>query len=312
MDIKLKERWYLIKNNYCIYKHTNLINGKVYIGQTCQLPEKRFGKNGNGYKGCRYFYNAIECYGWNNFKHEILENNLSHEKADILEQQYIKKYKSNNPDYGYNLEGGGTYSKIDATRKNEYEDEIMKYWSYPKKIAQYDLTGNIIKVWKNTKTASDELGISFSSITDCCSGNKKRAGRYVFRYIINNELHVKIDGLFIIGQYSLDGKFIKVWDFVSDIEDELGIKSDYVLDCCNGKRNKVNDFIFNKIYDSKNIPQRINPYKVYNRFDKNENYIDSFYSLNEIKNKLNINPYNISRCVSGKLKSYKGYIWKLE
>ena len=61
-----------LENNYCIYKHTNLINGKVYIGQTCQLPEKRFGKNGNGYKGCRYFYNAIECYGWNNFKHEII------------------------------------------------------------------------------------------------------------------------------------------------------------------------------------------------------------------------------------------------
>lgn len=97
----------------------------------------------------------------------------------------------------------------------------MKYWSYPKKIAQYDLTGNIIKVWKNTKTASDELGIAFSSITDCCSGNRKRAGRYIFRYIINNELYVKIDGLFIIGQYTLDGKFIKVWDFVSDIEDEL-------------------------------------------------------------------------------------------
>ena len=71
-------------------------------------------------------------------------------------------------------------------------------------------------------------------------------------------MRVKIDGLFIIGQYSLDGKFIKVWDFASDIEDELGIKSDYVLDCCNGKRNRVNDFIFNKIYDSKNIPQRIN------------------------------------------------------
>lgn len=75
-------------NNYCIYKHTNLINGKVYIGQTCQSPEKRFGKNGNGYRGCRYFYNAIECYGWDNFEHEILETNLK----DIENELCINPY----------------------------------------------------------------------------------------------------------------------------------------------------------------------------------------------------------------------------
>ena len=28
-------------NNYCIYIHKNKINGKVYIGQTCQNPKKR-------------------------------------------------------------------------------------------------------------------------------------------------------------------------------------------------------------------------------------------------------------------------------
>ena len=100
MVIVLEVWWLKIENKYCIYKHTNLINNKVYIGQTCQLPEKRFGKNGSGYKGCRYFYNAIECYGWDNFKHEILETNLTNEDADTLEQKYIKKYKSNNPNYG--------------------------------------------------------------------------------------------------------------------------------------------------------------------------------------------------------------------
>ena len=35
-------------------------------------------------------------------------------------------------------------------------------------------------------------------------------------------------------------------------------------------------------------------------------------SEQSVSKRLNINPYNISRCVSGKLKSYKGYIWKLE
>jgi hypothetical protein len=37
-------------NTYLIYKHTNIINNKVYIGQTCQVnnPEIRW-RNGNGY-----------------------------------------------------------------------------------------------------------------------------------------------------------------------------------------------------------------------------------------------------------------------
>lgn len=276
------------------------------------MPEKRFGKNGNGYKGCRYFYRAIQCYGWNNFKHEILETNLTHDEADELEQTYIRKYKSNDFYWGYNLEGGGRYSKINVTRKSECEDEIMEYWSYPKKIAQYDLTGNIIKVWKNTKSASESLHITYSRIVDCCCGKTKRANRYIFRYIVKNELQHKIDGLFMIGQYSLSDEFIKIWDFASDIEAELSISRKYILECCNSKRIKANDFIFIKIYDSKNIPQKINACKLYKQFDKNGIYLNSFSSLKDIKEKLNIYPYNISRCISGKQKTAKGYIWKLE
>jgi len=53
-------------NNYTIYIHKNKINGKVYIGQTGQDPKKRW-DNGNGYKTCSRFWNAIQKYGWDNF-----------------------------------------------------------------------------------------------------------------------------------------------------------------------------------------------------------------------------------------------------
>ena len=61
---------------YTIYKHTNIINNKSYIGQTCQDVKKRWG-NGLGYKTCPIFYQAILKYGWDNFTHEILEENLT-------------------------------------------------------------------------------------------------------------------------------------------------------------------------------------------------------------------------------------------
>mgnify|MGYP002658749408 CR=1 FL=1 len=59
--------------SYCVYKHTNKINGKVYIGQSSNIKE-RWSRKGTCYKGCTYFYNAIQKYGWDNFEHIILKD----------------------------------------------------------------------------------------------------------------------------------------------------------------------------------------------------------------------------------------------
>lgn len=91
---------------YIIYKHTNKINNKIYIGQTCQKPEYRW-NHGEGYKNSPRFYSAIQCYGWDNFQHEILFQNLSAEKANQLEMELIKKYKSSEEKFGYNSDSGG-------------------------------------------------------------------------------------------------------------------------------------------------------------------------------------------------------------
>lgn len=91
--------------SYCIYKHTAL-NGKIYIGLTCQRPEKRW-DNGNGYRRSKYFYTAIEKYGWNNFTHEILFSGLSKEEAESKEIELIAFYKSNQREFGYNIDNGG-------------------------------------------------------------------------------------------------------------------------------------------------------------------------------------------------------------
>ena len=82
-------------------------SGKVYIGITCKTPEARWGVGGNGYAKHPYFWNAIKKYGWDTFKHEILLEGLSKEDACDKEREYIKRYCSNNPDYGYNLTTGG-------------------------------------------------------------------------------------------------------------------------------------------------------------------------------------------------------------
>lgn len=81
----------MTKDNYSIYKHTSP-SGKSYIGITKQ-GKKRFGKDGNGYKKQRKFYNAIQKYGWDNFKHEIIEDNLSFE-GDAAHELTAYEYPS--------------------------------------------------------------------------------------------------------------------------------------------------------------------------------------------------------------------------
>lgn len=102
-------------NSYFLYKHTNQINGKVYIGITNDIS-RRWRNQGIEYKphssNTSRFWNAIQKYGWNNFKHEILINNLTSQEACKKEIEYIAKYDSTNRLKGYNIASGGNGGRI--------------------------------------------------------------------------------------------------------------------------------------------------------------------------------------------------------
>ena len=97
---------------YYIYMYT-FPNGKKYIGKTKRSMTQRQGSDWSHYKRCRLLWNAIQKYGTENIKTDILfEGTLTDEEASKLECFYIAKYKTNackynNPSYGYNLTDGG-------------------------------------------------------------------------------------------------------------------------------------------------------------------------------------------------------------
>jgi group I intron endonuclease len=94
-------------SKYIVYKHA-CPNNKVYIGITGQNPIKRW-HGGLGYNRNQHFYRAILKYGWDNIQHEILYSELTKEEACEKEIELIALYKSNNPDYGYNMTSGGEH-----------------------------------------------------------------------------------------------------------------------------------------------------------------------------------------------------------
>lgn len=97
---------------YIVYQHKNKANGKMYFGITSRKPSERWGRNGAGYKSTPHFFNAITKYGWDNFEHNIVKEELTKEEACQLEKWLIKQYQTQNPLYGYNVFEGGEAPSI--------------------------------------------------------------------------------------------------------------------------------------------------------------------------------------------------------
>lgn len=202
---------------YCVYKHISPV-GKVYIGITSMNPLKRW-RNGQGYKHNSHFYNAILKYGWVNFKHEILFENLTKEEAEKKEIELIAEYKSNQREFGYNIENGGNCNgkvseeskqkmriahlgvHLSESHKNALKrgranraiqpntgkhltDSWKKAVSEGLSIAvnQYDLHGNFIASYPSQTEAAKQTGVCGSNIMRCCKGERYRAGGYIWRY----------------------------------------------------------------------------------------------------------------------------------
>ena len=122
-----------MEKNYTVYMHISP-NGKRYIGITRRIPEKRWGKNGNGYKKHEYFYNAIQKHGWDNFEHIIIENNLTKEQAENMEIELIAKYRSTEQDRGYNIDNGGNTTgthSIETRKKMSKNHADIKGGKHP-------------------------------------------------------------------------------------------------------------------------------------------------------------------------------------
>ena len=151
--------------NFYVYKHT-FPNEKVYIGITCNKPEYRW-NNGKGYQNQSVMLRAIKKYGWENIKHEILYYNLNEEEAKQKEVELIKKYKSNQKEYGYNISTGGGGSagyKMTQEQKQKVSERfkgIPRTEEVKKKISETE-KGKIVSQSTREKISKANLGKKIS------------------------------------------------------------------------------------------------------------------------------------------------------
>lgn len=186
-----------MSKTYCIYKHTNKINGKIYIGQTCQKPEYRWGSHGQFYTERQpAIYAAIQKYGWENFEHEILEENLTQDEANVKETYWIQYYKSNIN--GYNLTEGGERAIVSqstkdkqSTARKEYLKEHPETMPILNKAAAKARSKPVLCIetgiiYPSAAEAGRQLGINGKNICAVCTGKRKLAKGCHWQYVQKN------------------------------------------------------------------------------------------------------------------------------
>lgn len=151
-----------------IYKITNLINNKIYIGQhkaDKYEPEKYFGSG-------TALGLAIKKYGITNFKQELVKEYNTKEELDTAEIFWISAFNTADPNFGYNLTNGGSGGCI---FRSEETKEKIKHWNTNKiivnngetsiKIDKTNLSTYINNGWKKgvlpfNRTEEDKLNHS--------------------------------------------------------------------------------------------------------------------------------------------------------
>lgn len=320
-----------MERKFCVYKHTSP-SGKVYIGITCKVPEKRWGTNGYYYRKQTVFYNAIKKYGWENFKHEILFRNLTHDEAVKKEIELISFYKSNcskyyNPMYGYNQTDGGE-GQSGYVFSDKRKREMSKRMSgennpfYGKCHSQETIN----RLSQNRK--GNGLGKDNPNYGNYWSDEQKeKASKMMIGNVISVDTKEKLSK-------SLKGKNNPMFKKQQSVESvqknknnqpntkkvrciELNIVFDCISECaryfnvspgCISSACRRNHLCKNYHFEIISTNKGVNR-EIY-MCDMNENIIKKYNSPKEASDDLNIRINNIWNALRGDQKTAHGYIWK--
>lgn len=308
----------MINENFKLYIHISP-SWKYYVGITSLDVYYRWGKDGNGYKTQQLFYRAIQKYGWENFIHIVVIENLSKNDACELEKLFIQQLKSNNPEYGYNISNGGSTPTLGFHHTEYAKKKISENSSIP--VDQYDINGNLIKSWSSMREAEKACGSDGSSIAKCCKGIYKTSKGFVWRYKGESfdkyslKKYSQPKQRIKVKQYSKDGMLLKIWDSITEAAQELKLSTSSITGCCKGKKGHksagkyvwryIDDDFHKYNIDNEHIKRVI-------QYDMDGKIINHFDSIVSASKNTGVSKSNINMCCLGTVKTAGGYIWRYE
>lgn len=229
---------------YLIYRHSNKINGGIYIGQTCLEPIKRWGTNGEGYKKCPYFYRAIKKYGWDNFEHDILFESFIADEIDDKEQWWISYYKNIPNQIVYNLDSGGSVNKTHSKETRQKISNSLKGHKQSQEAKEKISKANKGRLsGKNNPNYGKHLSVETrKKIANANMGRThSEEVKKKFSEMRQGKKHPRA---LAILQYSLDGNFINKWDYIRQASNALGVDHSNISACCKGKQKTAYGYVW--------------------------------------------------------------------
>lgn len=116
------------RDNPSVYKITNLLDGKIYIGQSWDT-KKRWADHRDqvNLDSPQYIHRAIRKHGLDNFYFEVLVQTCCQYCMDQLEEYFICLYNSHTPSSGYNQKSGGSAGRhSEESRKKMSESQLKR------------------------------------------------------------------------------------------------------------------------------------------------------------------------------------------
>lgn len=295
-----------------IYKITNLVNGKIYIGQDSL---DRYDINeyaGSGIKIKR----AIAKYGISNFKKEILE--IVNENTNTFEREdyWVEKLGARDANVGYNIAKpakafftGCTHTaewKINASVvqkeiQNRPDIKEKRIAAFKIAVNQPGLKEKRIKVQTEAQNRPDVREKRHQSLLEAQNrpGTKERRYKKIY-------------------SYSLNGNFIKEYASMTSASIELSIPLSNIIATCKGKILQAKGIIFtykkldegeikshvDKINNLQNRPKKIQ------QCDLNGDVIKEYASITKAAKEFKGYRSLLMSCLCGERKTAYGYKWR--
>lgn len=262
-----------------IYKFTNKINGKSYIGQSNNI-ERRFNDH-LYYENNRdmIFNRALKKYGLSNFTFEVIEE-CSLEELDEKEIKWIAYYDSWKN--GYNMTPGGRFNEDHKDEQeiiNKYNElksiqKVADFYSASRQTIRKILKNNkieyndkiselipiemidpktlqVIKVFPSVEDGAEYIHQTGGGIRLCLKGKHQTCGGYYWRKVGDNKEFTPLQQIRTcprraICQYDLQGNFIKEYATLSDANRAMGKSRSLrvIKEVCDNQRENAYGFIW--------------------------------------------------------------------
>ncbi len=297
-----------------IYRITNKINGRFYVGSSISLYTRY-----QNYKSCAraekadnvLIQRAMRKHGFNNFTFDILEEVVP-DKSTLLsrEQYWIDKLKPFYP-VGYNV------APLSSSCLGVKRPTLCK------KVLQINKdTLDVVAEFESIGEAAEAIGSSISSISAVCKGRKTSSKGYYWQYADGYDGKFcpkqrrpsdKLDVGIPIIQMDVDGQFIREWSCAATAAKALDCSAQNITHCCRGKMFSLLNFCwtYKDSYQQRGFTPnktKIREKPIYQK-DLNGVVIQKWESAKKASIALGMNASAIGNCCMGRYKTSSGFQW---